>query len=44
MTFCPGKRQRGAAIGDWERDLAADLARIADWGAAAVVTLMEDPS
>ena len=28
MTFCPGKRQRGAAMGvDWERDLAADLAR-----------------
>ena len=41
MTFCPGKRQRGAAMGDWERDLAADLARIADWGAAAVATLME---
>ena len=42
MTFCPGKRQRGAAMGDWERDLAADLARIAEWGAAAVVTLMEE--
>ena len=41
MTFCPGKRQRGAAMGDWERDLAADLARIAEWGAAAVATLME---
>ena len=41
MTFCPGKRQRGAATGDWERDLAADLARIAEWGAAAVATLME---
>jgi ADP-ribosyl-[dinitrogen reductase] hydrolase len=41
MTLCPGKRQRGAAMGDWERDLAADLARIAEWGAAAVATLME---
>ena len=41
MTFCPGKRQRGAAMGDWERDLAADLARVAEWGAAAVATLME---
>jgi hypothetical protein len=41
MTLCPGKRQRGAAMGDWERDLAADLARVAGWGAAAVVTLME---
>ncbi len=42
MTFCPGKRQRGAATGDWERDLADDLARVAEWGAAAVVTLMEE--
>jgi ADP-ribosyl-[dinitrogen reductase] hydrolase len=41
MTFCPGKRQQGAAMGDWERDLAADLARIAGWGAAAIATLME---
>ena len=41
MTFCPGKRQRGAAMGDWERDLAADLARVAEWGAAAIATLME---
>src|SRR4029434_10448408 len=41
MTFCPGKRQRGAATGDWERDLAADLARIGDWGAADVATRIE---
>ena len=41
MTFCPGKRQRGAAMGDWERDLAADLARVAEWDAAAIATLME---
>ena len=31
MTLCPGKRQRGAAMGcDWERDLTSDLARVAD--------------
>jgi hypothetical protein len=30
ITLCPGKRQRGAATGDWERDLAADLARVAE--------------
>ena len=42
MTFCPGKKQRGAETGDWDRDLGADLARIAGWGAAAVVSVIED--
>lgn len=41
MTFCPGKKQRDAASGTWDRDLDLDLARIRDWGAVAVVTLME---
>jgi ADP-ribosyl-[dinitrogen reductase] hydrolase len=41
VTFCPGKRQAHAASGAWSRDLAADLAAIRDWGAAAVVTLLE---
>lgn len=41
MTFCPGKQQTGAASGTWARDLALDLAVIRDWGAVAVLTLME---
>ncbi|MEQ9015740.1 MAG: ADP-ribosylglycohydrolase family protein [Marinovum algicola] len=42
VTFCPGKRDRHAATGVWDRDLEADLLVIRDWGASAVVTLMED--
>jgi ADP-ribosyl-[dinitrogen reductase] hydrolase len=42
MTFCPGKKQPGGLEGNWDRDLALDLDRIKEWGAAAVVTLMED--
>ena len=41
VTFCPGKTDRHAFTGDWQRDLTADLQAIHDWGAAAVVTLME---
>jgi len=41
LTFCPGKKQRGAMSGDWERDLAADLEAIKSSGAKALVTLME---
>ena len=41
LTFCPGKKQRGAISGDWDRDLAADLEAIRSWGAKALVTLME---
>ena len=41
MTFCPGKHQAGAFSGRWWRDLDFDLARIQEWGAASVVTLME---
>ncbi|WP_277983604.1 ADP-ribosylglycohydrolase family protein [Sphingomonas faeni] len=42
ITFCPGKCQPHAATGAWVRDLATDIAAIADWGAASVVTLVED--
>ncbi len=38
MTFCPGKKYPDP----WDRDLDVDLDCIRDWGAAAVVTLMED--
>ena len=42
VTFCPGKKQANAFSGVWQRDLCVDLDAIADWGAAAVVTLIED--
>ena len=41
ITFCPGKYDRHAMSGEWDRDLALDLDKIRDWGAAAVVTLLE---
>jgi len=41
LTFCPGKNQRGAMSGNWDRDLAADLEAIRSSGATALVTLME---
>jgi ADP-ribosyl-[dinitrogen reductase] hydrolase len=40
ITFCPGKYDRHAKTGEWVR-LALDLDRVRDWGAAAVVTLLE---
>jgi ADP-ribosyl-[dinitrogen reductase] hydrolase len=42
LSFCPGKRQSDALTGAWARDLALDIAAIRDWGAASVVTLVED--
>ena len=41
ITFCPGKKQAVAATGAWHRDLGLDLATISDWGATAVLTLIE---
>ncbi len=41
MTFCPGKRDPWAMTGPWDRNLRVDLRAIADWGASALVTLME---
>ncbi len=41
ITFCPGKYDRQAMSGHWDRDLSLDLDAIRDWGAAAVVTLVE---
>jgi protein-tyrosine phosphatase len=37
VTFCPGKHQPDAMTGGWRRDLDA----IRDWGAGAVITLVE---
>ena len=42
ITFCPGKVQDSALFGRWSRDLYADMDAIKDWGAVAVVTLVED--
>jgi ADP-ribosyl-[dinitrogen reductase] hydrolase len=41
LTFCPGKKQMGALSGDWNRDLSIDLLAIREFGASALVTLME---
>lgn len=41
ISFCPGKHQADAMSGVWARDLATDLDAVRNWGAAAVVTLVE---
>ena len=41
MTFCPGKHDPRAKTGPWSRDMHTDIAAIADWGADALITLME---
>src|SRR3982074_347708 len=41
ITFCPGKYDVHAMTGEWDRNLALDLDTVRDWGAAAVVTLLE---
>lgn len=41
MTFCPGKYDPHAMTGAWDRDLSLDTDAIRNWGAAAVVTLLE---
>ena len=40
LTFCPGKIQKGALSGPWERDLKEDLEVIRAWGAATWVNLL----
>lgn len=42
MTFCPGKKSDSIYGGNWDRDLDKDLEAIRDWGASAVLTLLED--
>ena len=39
LTLCPGKKDPGS---NWNRDLGKDLEVIRHWGAATVVTLIED--
>jgi ADP-ribosyl-[dinitrogen reductase] hydrolase len=42
ITFCPGKYDPYAMTGAWARDLELDLIAIKDWGATALLTLIED--
>lgn len=43
MTLCPGKHDPHAPSGVcWQRDLDLDVGAIRDWGASAVLTLLED--
>ena len=41
VTFCPGKYDPHAMTGAWDRNLSVDLDAILEWGASAVVTLVE---
>ena len=41
VTFCPGKYDPYANTGAWDRDITIDLDAVRDWGAVAVVTLLE---
>jgi protein-tyrosine phosphatase len=43
ITFAPGKKGPSLRGGYHDRDINADLDVIAAWGAAAVVTLVEEP-
>lgn len=42
LTFCPGKKDPHGLSAAWDRDLAADLAALADAGLHILVTLLED--
>jgi ADP-ribosylglycohydrolase len=42
ITLCPGKQGDSVFGASWARDLAADVAAIREWGASAVVTLIEE--
>lgn len=42
VTLCPGKKDPYGMTANWDRDLDMDLDVIQRWGAAAVVTLIED--
>jgi ADP-ribosyl-[dinitrogen reductase] hydrolase len=41
ITFCPGKKQPDAMTGPWDRDLGLDVEALRQWGAALVLTLIE---
>lgn len=41
LTICPGKTDASAMTGAWSRDVGLDVVAIREWGAKAVVCLME---
>ena len=41
LTLCPGKYDHNDQSGAWDGNLDTDLSAVLDWGASAVVTLME---
>lgn len=40
ITSCPGRQDRDPVAGGWNRDMAADLQVIQEWGATAIVSLL----
>ena len=42
LTLCPGKIDPYGLTASWKRDLIADMDVITEWGASAVVSLIED--
>ena len=42
LSVCPGKQRPAGATAAWNRDVQIDVTDVAAWGAAAVVTLIED--
>jgi ADP-ribosyl-[dinitrogen reductase] hydrolase len=40
VTLCPGKVQRDAISGSWERDLRIDIVAVKSWGATAWLNLL----
>jgi ADP-ribosyl-[dinitrogen reductase] hydrolase len=40
ITLCPGKVQRDAISGSWERDLRIDIQAVKSWGATAWLNLL----
>lgn len=42
VSICPGKRSRSIQGFEWRRDLALDIDGLSGWGAAAVISLIEE--
>lgn len=42
MTICPGKQGDAIYGASWQRDMGLDLQAIRNWGASAVVSLLEE--
>ena len=40
ISFCPGKIQKRAISGSWDRNLATDIEAVRDWGATEWVNLL----